>query len=87
MYKKPAPNPGKKKYADLKENIIVELGEHESPRIEVKDGLVTFSRWDEDIDDRVSFVISEWDLGEFIDIWLFARMEQSHPSEQKAEIR
>lgn len=72
-----AADPGKTVYPDLKERLVVKgLGEHESPEISVEGGLVRFSRWDEDLDDRVSFVIAEWELGTFVDAWIDARMEE-----------
>ena len=70
-------HPGQTAYPDLKKKLVVKgLGENESPQITVEGGLVRFSRWDEDLDDRVSFVINEWELGQFIDAWLDARMEE-----------
>lgn len=70
-------DPGKTVYPDLKERLVVKgLGEHESPEISVEGGLVRFSRWDEDVDDRVSFVITEWDMGNFVHAWLEARMNE-----------
>lgn len=75
-----SPHPGKDIYPDLKEPLVVrDLGEFESSLIEVRDGKVTLSRWDEDIDDRVSFVITEWDFCEFVGAWLDKRMDQKFP--------
>jgi hypothetical protein len=71
------PHPGQETYPDLKEPLTVKgLGEHESPQIDVRGGLVVFSRWDEDIDDRVSFTMTEWDFHQFMDKYLDRRMDR-----------
>lgn len=71
------PDPGETIYPSLKEPLTVKgLGQYESPQIDVARGLVNFSCWDEDVNERVSFVISEWDLGQFVEVWLTARMSE-----------
>lgn len=72
------PHPGQMVYPDLQKKMTVSgLGEAESPQIDVSNGKVTFSRWSEYFDDRVSFTISEWDFVTFVEAWLDARMEQA----------
>lgn len=79
-------HPGQEDYPDLKNRLKVKgLGEHESPEINVEGGLVRFSRWDEDIDDRVSFVITEWELGLFVDKWVKERLQQRWPLKKEMD--